>query len=422
MKTTTLLGTVAIAALLGTASLAQGMLTDTEGLERLEFQMDGDTQVMDDAGSVIVLRSDGSRVPEGEYGLDAEGTPYLLAQGDAAVGTQVEGAVVQGTAGATIGGGELVVEQGEPTVDVTIADPQVTVDQATPEVTVTQPQPEIVVTQSPPRVSVQQQAPIITVEQDQPVVTVTIPEPTVTIMMPQPDVNVAQAQPQVSVQQPEPIVRFVRPEPEIRIEAAEAQVNVEQAEAQIDINRTTQADVTIEQAEAEVVVQEAGEAQVAVETAEAEVEVVEAAEAEIAVEQGDAVIDVQEAEGADIRTTQLADTSTMRLGNVAGYETFYESRVDEIVGMDVLAESGEDVGEVDSLAVMGDRLMAIVGIGGFLGLGEHDVAVPLESFTMTEEGLLLAMSEEQLEGMEAYDSSQVQFLPGDNMVGDIIER
>ncbi len=413
MQTKTLFGTVAIAALLGTASLAQ-TLTDTEGLERLEFQMEGDAQVMDDAGQMIVLRADGTRVPEGEYGLDAEGTPYLLTAENT-----TDTAVTQT---AVAGGGEFVVEQAEPTVDVTIADPQVTVNQATPEVTVTQPQPEIVVTQTPPRVSVQQQAPIITVEQDQPVVTVTIPEPVVTIMMPQPDVNVAQAQPQVSVQQPEPIVRFVRPEPQIRIVESEPQINVETAEAQIDINRTTQADVVIEQAEAEVVIEEQGEAQVAVETAEAEVEVVEAEEAEINVEQADAVIDVQETEEADVQLTQLADTSTLRLGNVAGYETFYESRADEIVGMNVLAESGEDVGEVDSLAVMGERLIAIVGIGGFLGLGEHDVAVPMESFTMTEGGLLLAMSAEQLEAMDEYDATQVQFLPPDAVLGDIIER
>ncbi len=427
MQTKTLFGTVAIAALLGTASFAQ-ILESTEGLERLEFQMDGDTQVMDDAGAIIVLRTDGTRVPEGSYQLDAEGNPYLTdaefaADTDADADTEME-TVVEDTA--ATGGGEFVVEQAEPTVDVTIADPVVTVDQATPEVTVTQPQPEIVVTQTPPRVSVQQQAPIITVEQDQPVVTVTIPEPVVTILMPQPEVNVAQAEPQVSVEQPEPIVRFVRPEPQIRIVDSEPQINVETAEAQIDINRTTQADVRIEQAEAEVVVEEVGEAQVAVETAEAEVEVIEGGDAEINVEQADAEINVEEADGANVEVVDasrvMADTSTMRLGNVAGYETFYESRVDDLVGMNVLAESGEDVGEIDSLAVMADQLVAIVGVGGFLGLGEHDVALPLEMFTMTDGGLMLGMPAETLENMDEYDSTSVQFLPGDGVVGDIIER
>ena len=435
MKTKTLFGTVAIAALLGTTAIAQ-TLTDTEGLERLEFQMDGEQQAVDDQGRVIVLMADGTRVPEGSYQLDAEGTPFLV---EAQATTEAEVAV-EGATSAT--SGEFVVEQAEPTVNVDIADPTVTVDQATPEVTVTQPQPEITVTQSPPRVSVQQQAPIITVEQDQPVVTVVIPEPTVTIRMPQPDVNVAQAEPTVSVEQPEPIVRFVRPEPQVRIETAEPEVNVEQAEAQIDVNRTTEADVRIEQAEAEVTIEEEGEATVNVETAEAEVEVVEAGEADIQVEQAEAEIQIEESEGADVEVVEgdvavaeevevveavetervMADTNTVRLGNVAGYETFYESRVDELVGMDVLAQSGEDVGEVDSLAIMGEQLIAIVGIGGFLGLGEHDVAVPLERFTMTESGLMLGMSAEQLEAMEEYDSTQVQFLPGDGVVGDIIDR
>ena len=436
MHTKTLFGTVAIAALLGTASFAQ-TLTDTEGLERLEYQMEGDEQVMDDAGNPVVIMADGTRVPEGSYQLDAEGTPYLIdaqAEADAEMETDAEPTT---TATATAGGGEFIVEQEDPTVNVEIADPTVTVDQAQPEVTVTQPQPEITVTQSPPRVDVQQQAPIITVEQDQPVVTVRIPEPTVTIRMPQPDVSVAQAEPNISVEQPQPIVRFVRPEPQIRIEESEPQINVEQAEAQVDINRTTEADVRIEQADAEVTIEEEGEAQVNVETAEAEVEVVEGGDAEVQVEQEEAAIEIEE-EGepnvevveADEAATEeaatgdmvMADTANLRIGNVAGYETFYESRVDEIVGMDVLAEAGEDVGEVDSLAVMGDGLVAIVGVGGFLGLGEHDVALPLEAFTMTEDGLMLGMAAEELENMEQYDSTQVQFLPADGVVGDVIER
>ena len=93
--------------------------------------------------------------------------------------------VVEGAAAAT--GGQLVVEQQDPQVEVVVPEPTVSVSQAQPEVIVEQAEPEIVVSVPKPTVEVQQQAPIITVTQAEPTITVTIPEPTVTIRMPEPE-------------------------------------------------------------------------------------------------------------------------------------------------------------------------------------------------------------------------------------------
>ncbi|MGR3539954.1 MAG: PRC-barrel domain-containing protein [Hasllibacter sp.] len=430
MKTKQLLGTVAIATLMTTGAIAQEMLeVDGAQFERLEFQMDGDRRALDEAGNYIVVMADGTRVPNGAYDIDAEGTPYLIDREFAMGEIDAEGnRTFQRTTTADAAmGGQFIVEQADPNVVVDVPDPVVSVDQATPEVTVQQPQPEITVTQTPPRVSVEQQAPIVTVEQDQPIVTVRIPEPVVTIRMPAPDVSVAQGEAEVAVEQPQPVVRFVRPEPQIRIMEAEPQIDVQQAEAQVDINRTTEAEVLIEQADAEVEIQEAGEAEVMVETAEAEVNVVEGGDADIQVEQAEAEIDIQETGETDILMTEMAmaeeelfieDEAT----RLQGYSMFDDTLVNDLVGMDVLAADGEDIGEIDNIGLMGDRLVAIVGVGGFLGLGEHDVALPLERFTMTGEGAMVNMSATLLESMDEYDETTVEFLPADGMIGEAYIR
>ena len=430
MKTKQLLGTVAIATLMATGVVAQEMLEiDGQQFERLDFQMDGERRALDENGNYIVVMADGTRVPNGAYDVDAEGTPYLTDREFAMGEIDAEGNRTfarTATADAAMGG-QFIVEQADPNVIVDVPDPVVSVDQATPEVTVQQPQPEITVTQTPPRVSVEQQAPIVTVEQDQPVVTVRIPEPVVTIRMPAPDVSVAQGDADVQVEQPQPVVRFVRPEPQIRIMEAEPQIEVQQAEAQVDINRTTEAEVLIEQADAEVTIEEAGEADVTVETAEAEVNVLEAGDADIQVEQAEAEIDIQETGETDVMMTNVATAQEElfiedEATRLQGYSMFDDTAVNDLVGMDVLAADGEDIGEIDNIGLMGDRLVAIVGVGGFLGLGEHDVALPLERFTMTEEGAMVNMSAAVLEGMDEYDENTVEFLPADGRIGEAYLR
>jgi hypothetical protein len=72
--------------------------------------------------------------------------------------------------------------------------------------------------------------------------------------------------------------------------------------------------------------------------------------------------------------------------------------------MEVMAMDGDDVGEVDQLVSFDGEPNAIVGMGGFLGLGERDIAIPLERFTMTEDGLVLEdASEAELEAMQEWD-------------------
>jgi sporulation protein YlmC with PRC-barrel domain len=51
----------------------------------------------------------------------------------------------------------------------------------------------------------------------------------------------------------------------------------------------------------------------------------------------------------------------------------------QILGKDVYNDSGEKIGDINDLIVAPNRSVsyAVVGVGGFLGMNEHNVAVPV---------------------------------------------
>jgi len=63
-----------------------------------------------------------------------------------------------------------------------------------------------------------------------------------------------------------------------------------------------------------------------------------------------------------------------------------------ILGKTVYNESGDKVGKVEDLIVSPDRNVSflIVGAGGFIGIGRHDVAVPVSQVTSQSGRLVMA--------------------------------
>lgn len=62
-------------------------------------------------------------------------------------------------------------------------------------------------------------------------------------------------------------------------------------------------------------------------------------------------------------------------------------RSSEAIGQSVYNKANERIGEIDELLIdkSGKILAAVVGVGGFLGMGEHKVAVSFSSFEMARE-------------------------------------
>ena len=80
-----------------------------------------------------------------------------------------------------------------------------------------------------------------------------------------------------------------------------------------------------------------------------------------------AAYSVAQTAGVSVSTVELRDVA-------AGW-----SAKKQILGKDVYNDTGDKVGEINDLIVTPAKAVsyAIVGVGGFLGMGEHEIAVPV---------------------------------------------
>ncbi|WP_425098659.1 PRC-barrel domain-containing protein [Tropicibacter sp. S64] len=104
--------------------------------------------------------------------------------------------------------------------------------------------------------------------------------------------------------------------------------------------------------------------------------------------------------------------------------TIAEMTVDQFIGLDVQSVDGEDVGEIDYVlrGPSGDEGRAVIGIGGFLGLGEYTVALPISAFDFNAEERLLVVnvSEEDLRNTPEFDESGVESVDGDILMAELM--
>jgi sporulation protein YlmC with PRC-barrel domain len=88
----------------------------------------------------------------------------------------------------------------------------------------------------------------------------------------------------------------------------------------------------------------------------------------------------------------------------------------DFIGKRVYSRAGDDIGEVNDLIMTGNGgIQAVVlGVGGFLGMGEKDVAVSMASIDMTKDGnavrLVVDGTKEQFTAAPAYDRTTRTYL------------
>lgn len=78
----------------------------------------------------------------------------------------------------------------------------------------------------------------------------------------------------------------------------------------------------------------------------------------------------------------------------------------QIMGQTVYNDKDEKVGKVDDIIIAPDKAVsyAIVGAGGFLGVGKHDVAIPVNQFKAMDGKLVLAgASKDALKAMPEFE-------------------
>ena len=64
----------------------------------------------------------------------------------------------------------------------------------------------------------------------------------------------------------------------------------------------------------------------------------------------------------------------------------------QVLGKTVYNDKGEAIGKVDDIIVAPDKAVsyAIIGAGGFLGMGRHDVAIPVSQLKEVDQKFILA--------------------------------
>lgn len=97
--------------------------------------------------------------------------------------------------------------------------------------------------------------------------------------------------------------------------------------------------------------------------------------------------------------------------------------VSEVEGMQVVNQDGQELGEVERVAISNqdDQVYAIVSVGGFLGIGDESVALPIEEMNLQEDHLVLQTnrSEDELQqSAEDYNEEDYQAVEGDTALSD----
>jgi len=78
----------------------------------------------------------------------------------------------------------------------------------------------------------------------------------------------------------------------------------------------------------------------------------------------------------------------------------------QLIGAPVYNQDDDKIGDVQDMIVAPDgrASLVIVGVGGFIGLGRHDVAVPVEALKLTQDRFVLAGgSRDELKAMPAFE-------------------
>ena len=61
-------------------------------------------------------------------------------------------------------------------------------------------------------------------------------------------------------------------------------------------------------------------------------------------------------------------------------------RASKVVGVNVYNEQNEKIGEINEIIINGGKVDgAVVGVGGFLGAGEHNVLIPMDRIKFSNE-------------------------------------
>jgi sporulation protein YlmC with PRC-barrel domain len=82
-----------------------------------------------------------------------------------------------------------------------------------------------------------------------------------------------------------------------------------------------------------------------------------------------------------------------------------------MLGKAVYNDSNQKIGNVDDIIISPDQKVsfAIIGVGGFLGIGKHDVAIPMNHLKVDQDRFVLpGATKEALKALPAFEYAKAQ--------------
>ncbi len=271
--------------------------------------------------------------------------------------------------------------------------------------------PEVTVRRQSPQVSVRQPRPQITVRQAPPTVTIQQPPPEVIVQMPRPDVNVQSPRPQVSVNVQRPQIRFQESDAEPRVrfqqQASDGrQVEFERAQPEVDYQRTGQPRVVYQQSDSEPRVRYQSQSQSRTEGQRT---------------RNQSESDAQQSNDQDwvSEARRLAQDNTATEATTTGSGGNLQPRAmtaAQLTDMDIYNANGENLGSVDDVIVSdAGRTYVVLAHGGFLGMFEDEVALPLDRLRYRGNRIVVSgLTEQEISDMPDWETRVPNYQPVDD--------
>ncbi len=131
------------------------------------------------------------------------------------------------------------------------------------------------------------------------------------------------------------------------------------------------------------------------------------------------------ATGAFAQTATVPEAGTTTTTEAPMAQTFAsidEMTVGDLLGKSVYEPNGDSIGDIDYVLGNNGSANVVIGIGGFLGLGEYTVAVPLDDLTFNadEQTVQLDTTKEALKELPEFDESDAESLPDETQLGTLM--
>jgi len=190
----------------------------------------------------------------------------------------------------------------------------------------------------------------------------------------------------VTVQQPAPAVTVKPSAPNVNVQAEKPDVKVQQPPPQVIVNNPTP--------------------NVQVQTGQPDVKVLPAEKPNVTVNQAPNKPDVR------VGTTAAPGASGPAAGTAAvapAAGTYPVAKdIDNFIGKDVYGADGKEVGELSNVLIdpNGRVRAGVVEFGGFLGIGEHKVAVPWNNLNVQGDRLMVNLTKDQVKTMPQWQKDK----------------